>query len=219
MTQPKDESQPNSASEDSVHKRATYVCPYCFHTFDQLDLLKKHVVLEHKDERIDDETRIRFTVNGRVYAFRIGDRVQPWHTLAHTLRDTLGLVGTKISCDRGECGACTVLIDSKPVLSCMMLTIDCNGKEVATIEGLVDSATGELHPIQEAFMEKMGFQCGYCTPGMILTAKALLDENSDPTKGEIREALSGNLCRCTGYAKIFDSVEAAAEIMRTEKDG
>lgn len=219
MTRSKNQSQPKAAGGDFVHEKAAYVCPYCFHTFDQLDLLKKHVVLEHKDERIEDETRIRFTVNGRMCGFRIGERVQPWHTLAHTLRDTLGLVGTKISCDRGECGACTVLLDGKPVLACMMLTIDCDGKQVATIEGLKDAATGELHPIQRAFMEKMGFQCGYCTPGMILTAKALLDENTAPTEGEIREALSGNLCRCTGYAKIFESVEAAAEMIRTTHDG
>ena len=156
---------------------------------------------------------IKLTVNGELHQLRVGDKVNPWHTLAYTLRETLGLVGTKVSCDHGACGACTVLMDGKPVLSCVTLTVDCDGKKITTIEGLADPVTGEVHPVQRAFMEKAGFQCGFCTPGMILTTKALLDENPNPTEKEVREALSGNLCRCTGYVKIVESVLAAAEMI------
>ncbi len=136
-------------------------------------------------------------------------------TLAEVLREEIGLTGTKIMCDEGECGACTVLIDGKPVLSCMTLALDADGKEILTIEGLADPATGKLHPIQEKFVERSGMQCGVCTPGMILTAKALLDENPAPDEDEVREALSGNLCRCGNYRRITECVLAAAEMMRT----
>ncbi len=135
-------------------------------------------------------------------------------TLAEVLREQLGLTGTKIMCNEGECGACTVLIDSRPVLSCMTLAIDCENKNILTIEGMADPLTGNLHPIQQAFVAKSGMQCGICTPGMILTAKALLDENPAPTENEVRRALSGNLCRCGNYQRITECVLDAAELIR-----
>lgn len=135
-------------------------------------------------------------------------------TLADVLREELGLTGTKIMCNEGECGACTVLINGKPMLSCMMLAMDAQSKDILTIEGLADAHTGDLHPIQEAFVERSGMQCGVCTPGMILTAKALLDENPEPTEEDVRKALSGNLCRCGNYRRITECVLAAAEMLR-----
>ena len=135
-------------------------------------------------------------------------------TLAEVLREELGLTGTKIMCNEGECGACTVLINGRPVLSCMTLAIDAENKDILTIEGLADSVTGSLHPIQEAFVEKSGMQCGVCTPGMILTTKALLDEKPDPSEDDVRSALSGNLCRCGNYRRITECVLAAGKMMR-----
>ncbi len=140
--------------------------------------------------------------------------VLPTETLADTLRDRLGLTGTKIMCNEGECGSCTVLIDGKPVLSCLTLAVECVGKSILTIEGLADPETSELHPIQQAFVEHSGMQCGVCTPGMILTSKALLDQNPDPTEDQVREALAGNLCRCGNYNRIAESVLAAAKMMK-----
>jgi len=139
-------------------------------------------------------------------------------TLAEVLREELGLTGTKIMCNEGECGACTVLINGRPVLSCMTLAIDAEDKDILTIEGLADSVTGSLHPIQEAFVEKSGMQCGVCTPGMILTAKALLDEKPDPSEDDVRSALSGNLCRCGNYRRITECVLAAGKMMRGERN-
>jgi len=132
-------------------------------------------------------------------------------TLTDVLREELGLMGTKKGCDEGSCGACTVLLDGTPVLSCLTLAVDAQGKKIETIEGLVKGS--ELHPIQKAFVELGAIQCGYCTPGMILTAKALLDKNLDPTREEVIQALSGNLCRCTGYVKIVDAILHAAQIL------
>ena len=149
---------------------------------------------------------IRFRVNGvdeEVYA-------EPWWSLARVLREELNLNGVKVSCETGECGSCTVLLDGKAVKSCLFLAIKARGKHIFTIEGL-KGEDGELHPLQESFIEHFAVQCGYCTPGMILTAKALLDENSNPTEEEVREALSGNLCRCTGYVKIIEAILAAKE--------
>jgi carbon-monoxide dehydrogenase small subunit len=131
----------------------------------------------------------------------------------------LGLTGTKMMCNEGECGACTVLINGKPMLSCMTLAIDAQHKDILTIEGLADPVTGQLHPIQKAFVERSGMQCGVCTPGMILTAKALLDGNCDPTEEDVRSALSGNLCRCGNYRRITECVlDAADKIRMGEKD-
>lgn len=134
--------------------------------------------------------------------------VEPWETLLHVLREEIGLTGVKSGCEEGECGACTVLIDGKAVNSCLMLALQAQGKEITTIEGI--EGEEELHPLQQAFVDHFGIQCGYCTPGMILSAKALLDVNPHPTEEEVRIALSGNLCRCTGYIKIVEAVLAAS---------
>lgn len=150
----------------------------------------------------------KFIVNGRPYEVII----EPHMTLVEVLRDQLGLTGTKQSCEVGACGACTVLIDDKPILSCLTLAVTVKEKNIQTIEGLSQGTT--LHPIQKAFVDYGAIQCGFCTPGMILSAKALLDRNPNPTKEEVKAALSGNLCRCTGYEKIVDAVLAAAEVMR-----
>lgn len=139
--------------------------------------------------------------------------VDPAKTLLEVLREDLNLTGTKHGCELGECGACAVLVDGEPVLSCLALAVECGGRHVTTIEGV--SEGGQLHPLQDAFADWGGAQCGYCTPGIIVTAKALLDREPNPTRDEIREALSGNLCRCTGYLQIFEAVEAAAARMRT----
>ena len=147
-----------------------------------------------------------------------GSRYELWvnvtATLAYVLREELGFTGTKIMCNEGECGACTVLMEGKPILSCMTLALDAGGGEIQTIEGLADPDTGELHPIQESFVEKSGMQCGVCTPGMILTAKALIDEKTDPSEADVRKALSGNLCRCGNYQRITECVLAGAGAIR-----
>jgi carbon-monoxide dehydrogenase small subunit len=134
--------------------------------------------------------------------------------LADVLRERLGLTGTKVGCEAGDCGACTVLINGKPTPSCLTLAIECEGKEILTIEGIGDVAKEELHPLQKAFVEHYGVQCGFCTPAMILTAKALLDKNPSPNENEIREAINGVICRCTGYMQIIESILAAAKEMR-----
>jgi aerobic-type carbon monoxide dehydrogenase small subunit (CoxS/CutS family) len=157
---------------------------------------------------------ITLTVNGQVYSLDVGDRpggVEPFHTLSHTLRETLGLKGTKISCDNGACGACTVIMDGKAVLACKILTIECDGKCITTIEGLRNSETGELDPLQQAFVEHTAFQCGFCTPGMIMTSKALLNENPHPTEEEVKEALSGNFCRCVSHYHVVRAVMSVAD--------
>lgn len=162
---------------------------------------------------LNEPTQIILTVNGEECEVRVWTT----ETLADVLREKLGLTGTKIMCNEGECGACTVLMDGKPVLSCLVLAIECEGKELLTIEGLAAPETGELHPLQKAFVERSGMQCGVCTPGIILTAKALLDENSNPTEDDVREALAGNLCRCGNYKRITECVLAAAEVMQGVK--
>jgi carbon-monoxide dehydrogenase small subunit len=135
--------------------------------------------------------------------------VLPHHTLLEVLREDMGLTGTKHGCELGECGACTVLIDGTPMLSCLTLPIEVQESEITTIEGLEDN--GRLHPLQETFAELGAAQCGYCTPGILLSGVALLHMNTQPTREQIKEALAGNLCRCTGYTKIYEAVEAAAK--------
>ena len=165
---------------------------------------------KEKEERVP----LTLTINGELIQLAVGVQVMPWHTLARTLRETLGLTGTKIGCNLGECGACTVIMDGKSILSCMTLTVECDGKEITTIEGLGDPIAGELHPVQQAFIDHDGLQCGFCSPGMIIQAKALLDKNPDPSEQQIKEALSGNLCRCGSYEKIVASVLAAAQAIK-----
>jgi len=154
------------------------------------------------------------------YAFRLlvnGEEFDldtaPHRTLLEVLRDELGLTGTKEGCGTGDCGACTVLMDGRAVNSCLVLAPEAAGREIATIEGL--ATNGRLHPIQQAFVDAAAAQCGYCTPGMILSIKALLDRNPSPTLDEVRLGIAGNLCRCTGYAKIYEAIEAAAAALRS----
>ena len=151
-----------------------------------------------------EKNRVILRVNGEAYDLL----TYPHRTLLEVLREDLHLTGAKESCGEGACGTCTVLLDGFPVRSCLLLAIEAEGREITTIEGL--AAGGKLHPLQEAFVEQHAIQCGFCTPGMILTAKALLDAVPEPTEEEIRRALSGNICRCTGYAKIVDAVKAAS---------
>jgi len=139
-------------------------------------------------------------------------RVKTSALLLDVLREGLGLKGTKRGCDQGQCGACTVLLDGRPVLSCILLAVQADGKKITTIEGM--AGEGKLHPLQDAFIAEGAAQCGFCTPGMILSAKALLDQNSNPADDEIRLAISGNLCRCTGYAKIIRAIKKAAQAMK-----
>lgn len=146
---------------------------------------------------------LELKVNGKVYEIL----VEPWDSLMKVLRDELYFTGTKEGCNRGDCGACTVLMDGKPVYSCLLLALQARGKEIMTIEGLATEKG--LHPLQEAFIEHFAVQCGYCSPGMIMSAKALLDENPNPSEEEVKIALEGNLCRCGGYAKIIEAVLAA----------
>ena len=147
---------------------------------------------------------IELKVNGESYDVA----VKPNRTLLEVLREELGLTGTKEGCDAGDCGTCTVLLDGKPVPSCLVLAVDAQGKDILTIEGLANGP--ELHPIQKAFVDHGATQCGFCSPGMILTGKALLDRNPNPSEAEVRKAISGNLCRCTGYVKIIEAIMIAA---------
>jgi carbon-monoxide dehydrogenase small subunit len=154
---------------------------------------------------------VRLTVNGE----RVEVAFAPHKTLLEVLREDLRLTGTKHGCELGECGTCAVLVDGRPVLSCLYLGLECEGRHVETVEGMARGP--ELHPLQKAFADLGAAQCGYCTPGILLTAQALLAGNSRPTLDEIKEGLSGNLCRCTGYVKIFEAVELAAAWMRGEE--
>jgi carbon-monoxide dehydrogenase small subunit len=152
--------------------------------------------------------RIQVTVNGTPHQ----DEVESRLLLVHWIRETLRLTGTHIGCDTSHCGACTVLLDDQPVKSCTVLAAQADGSQIRTVEGLEQG--GKLHPIQEGFTEKHGLQCGYCTPGMLMTSTALLERNKNPSEQEIRTAISGNLCRCTGYVNIVKAVQYAAEKMR-----
>lgn len=158
--------------------------------------------------------RVGFTVNEQYHRFNVGSEageISPADTLSWTLRETLGLTGTKISCDQGACGCCAVIMDGKAVLSCKVLTVECDGKTITTIEGLKDPKTGALDPLQQSFVDHTAFQCGYCTPGMIMTARAFLNENLHPTEEEIKEALSGNFCRCISHFQVVRAVMSVVE--------
>ena len=152
---------------------------------------------------------IGVTVNGRLYE----EDVEPRLLLSHFLRENLGLTGTHVGCVVGECGACSVLLDGKVVKSCLHFAVQADGREVTTVEGLAKN--GELNPVQEAFVKNYAFQCGYCTPGMVITSYALLQHNPNPSEEEIRKALAGNLCMCTGYVQIVEAVKEAAEKQKT----
>lgn len=160
---------------------------------------------------------IMLTVNSRPVTLEIGDspgQIGPNHTLAQTLRDNLGLTGTKIGCDQGACGSCTVIMDGRPVLSCMTLTIECQGKEVRTIEGLSDPVSGELDPLQKSFVDHTAFQCGFCTPGIIMASKSLLEKKPDASSTDIKESLAGHFCRCISHYQVLDAVSEAVDKKR-----
>jgi len=157
------------------------------------------------------EMTARLRINGEIHELT----VQTERSLMEVLREDLELTGTKCGCDTGECGSCTVLVDGKPARSCLVLAVEVGDREITTIEGL--GVDGKLHPVQRAFIEHQAIQCGFCSPGMILTAKAFLDENPLPSREDVRLGLGGNICRCTGYQKIVEAVLMAAEILRGER--
>ena len=157
---------------------------------------------------------IRLNVNGKSYGLAIGDLhggVKPSDTLAHTLRENLGLTGTKIACDEGACGSCTVIMNGEPILSCMTLTVECDGMDITTIEGMQDSETGQLHPLQQAFIDNTAFQCGFCTPGILMSAKSLLDKDPHPPEHAIKNALAGHYCRCISHYEVLKAVSDAVK--------
>jgi carbon-monoxide dehydrogenase small subunit len=150
---------------------------------------------------------MQFKVNGEEYSVQVDTR----RTLLEVLRETLGLTGTKEMCNKGDCGGCTVIMDGKAVLSCLILAIEAQGRDIVTIEGLAKGY--ELHPIQKAFVDRGAIQCGYCTPGFIMSAKALLDKTPNPTEDEVKEGIANNICRCTGYVQIVEAIQEAAKAM------
>ncbi|MGQ0715318.1 MAG: (2Fe-2S)-binding protein [Gemmatimonadaceae bacterium] len=165
------------------------------------------------EARAREKVHHAFVVNGE----RVEAAFAPHKTLLEVLREDLGLTGTKHGCELGECGTCTVLVDGTPILSCLALALSYADRSIETVEGMARGAT--LHPLQDAFAELGAAQCGYCTPGFLLAARALLDANPSPTRDEIKESLSGNLCRCTGYLKIYEAVEMAGRRMKNEERG
>jgi aerobic-type carbon monoxide dehydrogenase small subunit (CoxS/CutS family) len=183
-----------------------YLCPYCAIECGTFEGLKSHVVEQHKAQPLPTpEGHIRLAINGQEYTIH----VEPEWTLNHLLHEKLGMTGTKMFCDRGACSSCTVIMDGRPILSCMTLAIECDGKTIETVEGI----ESKKHPLIEAYVRNQAMQCGYCTPGFVVTAKALLDRKSDPTEEEIRDALGGNLCRCGTYPQHPKAVlEAAKEL-------
>ncbi len=178
---------------------------------------KKMAPVDGKDDAKDV---LNLMVNQKPYALAVGHMhgaVAQTDTLAHTLRETLGLTGTKIGCDQGSCGSCTVLMNGNPVLSCMTLTVECDGADIITIEGLEDQKTGRLHPLQQAFIDHTAFQCGFCTPGILMSAKALLDREPDPGEAQVKQALTGHYCRCISHYEVVEAVLDAANGGNAEK--
>jgi aerobic carbon-monoxide dehydrogenase small subunit len=163
---------------------------------------------------VGQKKTLHLTVNGESHELDIGKRpgqVDPAHTLLYTLRENLNLTGTKSSCGQGACGCCTIIMNSRAALSCTLLTVECDGANITTVEGLRDPKTGALDPLQQAFIDYAAFQCGFCTPGILMTSKALLNENPHPTDDEIKEALAGNFCRCVSHYQVLKAVQSAAE--------
>ena len=181
-----------------------YSCPYCLVTYDSLEALRSHVITDHKMEPIPEpEGIIKLTINGQKYKIQ----VEPEWTLYYLIHDKLGLTGAKLMCDRGACGSCTVIMNGRAILSCMTLAIECDGKQIETVEGIAAAN----HPLIEEYVKYHCMQCGYCTPGFVVTAKALLEKNPNPTEGEVREALAGNLCRCGTYPQHPKAILEAAQ--------
>jgi len=192
--------------KDQAHK---YLCPYCAVHFGTFEDLKVHALEAHKGEPEPlPEGMISLIINGEAYQVQ----VQPEWTLNYLIHDKLGLTSPKMFCDRGACGSCTVIMNGRPILSCMSLAIECDGKTIETAEGIADAE----HPLVEMYVKNHCMQCGYCTPGFITTAKALLDRNPDPKEEEIREALGGNLCRCGTYPQHPKAILEAAQILQNE---
>jgi aerobic-type carbon monoxide dehydrogenase small subunit (CoxS/CutS family) len=186
---------------------AKYSCPYCLNTFESFESVKSHILARHPSESLPEPAgTIRITINGQKYKFQ----VEPDWTLYHLVHDRLGLTGTKLMCDRGACGSCTVIMNGRPILSCMTLAVECDGQQIETVEGIAASN----HPLVEQYIKHHCMQCGYCTPGFVVTAKALLDRNLNPTEQEIREALGGNLCRCGTYPQHSKAILETAELLR-----
>jgi aerobic-type carbon monoxide dehydrogenase small subunit (CoxS/CutS family) len=184
-----------------------YSCPYCLDTFETFDEIKSHILTGHPSESLPEpDGMIRCTINGQKYKLQ----VEPDWTLYYLIHDKLGFTGTKLMCDRGACGSCTVIVNGRPILSCMTLAIECNGKQIETVEGIAAAN----HPLIEEYVKHHCMQCGYCTPGFVVTAKALLDRNLDPTDQEIRAALGGNLCRCGTYPQHPKAILEAARLLR-----
>ena len=168
-----------------------------------------------------EKKKIELIINHKRISFSIGEepgQIPSSQTLAETLRGMLLLTGTKTPCNKGACGGCTVLMNGTPTLACSNLTVECDGKEILTVEGVKDPVTGALHPVQQAFVDLDAIQCGMCTPGMVLSGVALLEKNHHPTREEVAEAISGNICRCTGYVKYIDGILLAAERMYGEEN-
>ena len=165
-----------------------------------------------------NQTTVTLNVNGTSHELEIGNKpyqIAPSDTLANTLRKTLGLIGTKVGCDRGGCASCTVLMDGKPILSCMTLTAECDGHDITTIEGLENPKTGELNDLQQSFVDHTAFQCGFCTPGIIMASKSFLEKNPSPNETEVKEALAGHYCRCISHYHIIDAVLDTAQKRRS----
>jgi aerobic-type carbon monoxide dehydrogenase small subunit (CoxS/CutS family) len=193
---------------DTTH---SYLCPYCVAKCDSLDALKSHVLEQHKAQALPKpEGQIRVTINEQKYHIQ----VEPEWTLYYLIHGKLGLTGTKMFCDRGACSSCTVIMEGRPILSCMTLAIECDAKRVETIEGI----ESKKHPLIEAYVRNHAMQCGYCTPGFVVTAKALLDRKPCPDEEDVRDALAGNLCRCGTYPQHPKAVlQAARELEENTK--
>lgn len=192
------------------HEACTFSCPHCDEQFGSLEQMKEHVLCLHRGEPPPGpEGEIRIRVNGREYT----PSVKPGQTLYQLIHDQLGLTGAKQFCDRGACGSCTMIVDRKPVLSCMILAVECDGKTIETVEGIAE----QKHPLIDSYVRHHAMQCGYCTPGFVTSSKALLDRNPEPSEEEIRTALSGNLCRCGTYPQHTSAVIEAGLTLKSAK--